>query len=191
MDVDDKPDAKVVLLPFGQLKNLSITGRAASSIPILPWLETLQIQYPSWFELAVAEAAAVKPFGSSKGLVKLQKMKFDAVLLEPAIDQSFFDLMNPFTFLPGGFTSIVLTNIHYRALDDLCNRVTEVTRKDPQLFVNPLKKVALFVQLKDHCWHTRPDKAHIKEAADFIDAKGIPYFYTNLFEYYNISKEAG
>ncbi|KAF1943307.1 hypothetical protein EJ02DRAFT_343427, partial [Clathrospora elynae] len=36
-----------------------------------------------------------------------------------------------------------------------------------------------------------PKKARIKGAADFMDAKGIPYFHTNLFEYYNVSKEAG
>jgi hypothetical protein len=35
-----------------------------------------------------------------------------------------------------------------------------------------------------------PKKACIKGAADYMDAKGIPYFHTNLFAYHNISKEA-
>jgi hypothetical protein len=34
-------------------------------------------------------------------------------------------------------------------------------------------------------------KACIKGAADYMDAKDIPYFHTNLFAYHNISKEAG
>jgi hypothetical protein len=36
-----------------------------------------------------------------------------------------------------------------------------------------------------------PKKARIRGAADFNDAMGIPYFHTNLFNFYGVSKQQG
>jgi hypothetical protein len=36
-----------------------------------------------------------------------------------------------------------------------------------------------------------PKKARIWGAADFNDAMGIPYFHTDLFNFYGVSKQQG
>ena len=36
-----------------------------------------------------------------------------------------------------------------------------------------------------------PTKARIRGAAEFMDAMGIPYFHTDLFNFNNVSKQAG
>ncbi|KAF1947856.1 hypothetical protein EJ02DRAFT_7111 [Clathrospora elynae] len=36
-----------------------------------------------------------------------------------------------------------------------------------------------------------PKKARILSVADFNDAHGVPYFHTNLFKFYGISKQQG
>ena len=44
---------------------------------------------------------------------------------------------------------------------------------------------------KGTCNFDTPKKARIKGAAEFMDAKGIPYLHTELFNFYNVSKQQG